>query len=479
MQTLTKQLLDYSQSDYYPFHMPGHKRNHTLPVHDMLSMDITEIDDFDNLHHAKEILKTGMERAATLYHADHSYFLVNGSTCGILSAISAVTKQGDTILMARNSHKSAYHAAILKELHLHYLYPEPIPETEINGGISPEETERFLSLYPEIKAVFITSPTYEGIVSDVDTIAKIAHSYNIPLIVDEAHGAHFGFSKGFPASAVTQGADLVIQSLHKTLPALTQTALLHLNGKRVNQKCLESYLRIYQTSSPSYLLLSSIDSCLSLLETNSIPLFHEYEKRLNHIREELSKLHYIFIPTIKKNNKTCVFSVDNSKLLLSCHHPSMDGKKLYQTLRECYHLQCEMCMGSYVLAMTSIMDTEEGFNRLIQALKEIDESLAKIPIKNQTKPIFTSPQIHLLTECSIAESQNHHSTWISLSKSEGTICSAFIYLYPPGIPLIVPGERISKKILDCITQYQNHGFELVGIKENKIKILQLQKGNIT
>ena len=285
--TLIETLIQYNQSSYYPFHMPGHKRNSTLPFPDALSIDITEIDGFDNLHHPKGLLKTRMEYASKLYHADNSYFLINGSTCGILSAISAVTHTGDTILIARNSHKSVYHAAYLNQLHLIYLYPESISNCEINGGISPEKLKQQLLNSPEIKAVFLTSPTYEGIVSDITTIAEIVHMFHIPLIIDEAHGAHFGFCDAFPQSAITQGADLVIQSLHKTLPALTQTALLHQKGNFVCKTRLEKFLSIYQTSSPSYLLMASIDYCLTILE-NGEKLMQEYANRLTITRKKLS-----------------------------------------------------------------------------------------------------------------------------------------------------------------------------------------------
>lgn len=472
--TLTEALTAYTQSDYYPFHMPGHKRNHALASFDVLSMDITEIDGFDNLHHAEGILKEGMERAAKLYHADASYFLVNGSTCGILSAISAVTHPGDTILLARNSHKSAYHAAYLNQLHINYIYPESIPECEINGGISPEKIKKQLTNFPEIKAVFLTSPTYEGVVSDIAAIAEIVHSFHIPLIIDEAHGAHFGFCDTFPQSAVTQGADLVIQSLHKTLPALTQTALLHQNGSLVSKSRLEKFLSIYQTSSPSYLLMASIDSCLTLLETKGRTLMEDFSKKLLDFRRELSTCRYIFLEDIHKTIENEVFTVDNSKLLLSCRNQNMSGKALYHELREHYHLQCEMCMGNYVLAMTSCMDTAEGFSRLLSALKEIDKKLESCTLQEVHTKYLSSPQIHLETVFSIAESETYPSIWVPLDKAKNRISADFIYLYPPGIPFVVPGERFSSEVLDQIVCYQEHGFDVFGINKRQVCVIELK-----
>ena len=237
MERLYDKLKAYSESDFYAFHMPGHKRNKTLLGIELpYDLDITEIDGFDDLHHADGILKEEQERAARVFGAEESHFLVNGSTVGILSAIAGVTNKGDQILVARNCHKSVYHAIYMNELNPVYLYPRFDSELQLNIEISAEDVRRALNRYPQIRAVMMVSPTYDGIVSDVAEIAKAAHEKGLPLIVDEAHGAHFGFDPYFPKSANIYGADLVINSLHKTLPALTQTALLHVNGEMVKRR---------------------------------------------------------------------------------------------------------------------------------------------------------------------------------------------------------------------------------------------------
>lgn len=233
---LDEALIEYGSSDIYPFHMPGHKRQR-LGEFCPEEIDITEIDGFDNLHHAGGILKEGQERLASLFGSDESFYLINGSTTGILAAICGCMKKGGRILVGRNCHKSVYHAACLMEARAAYLYPEPT-DFGIQGSILPEEAERKLSEYPDVQAVVITSPTYDGVVSDIEAIAKIVHAHGIPLIVDAAHGAHFGFSDGFPQKAIALGADLSVESLHKTLPCYTQTAVLHMrkavDGMRMN-----------------------------------------------------------------------------------------------------------------------------------------------------------------------------------------------------------------------------------------------------
>ena len=249
---LYDKLLKYSQTDYYGFHMPGHKRNKALMNCSLpYELDITEIDGFDDLHHAKEILKEAQERAAQLYHADETCYLINGSTAGILSAVLGCTSKGDRILVARNCHKSVYHAVYMNELEPVYLYPQFYAEIELNGPIDSESVRQALKQYEDIKAVVITSPTYDGVLSDVKAIAKVVHEKGIPLIVDEAHGAHFGLHPYFPDNSKKKGADVVIHSLHKTLPALTQPALIHMNGKLIDKRRTQQFLNMVKRSSTS------------------------------------------------------------------------------------------------------------------------------------------------------------------------------------------------------------------------------------
>ena len=260
---LYKKLESYGRSDFYPFHMPGHKRNPLAVDGDFpVERDITEINGFDNLHHAEDLLKRAQEDVARLYGVPESFYSINGSSGAILAAVSAAVGKGGQILIARNCHKAVYHAIYLRDLGATYIYPHEDPRLGINGGISPSRVEMYLAENPEIEAVLITSPTYDGIVSDVARIAEVVHNHGIPLIVDEAHGAHFHFSDYFPVSAAELGADVVINSVHKTLPCLTQTGVIHLCSDRVSREKLIRFLGIYQSSSPSYVLMSSIDACM-------------------------------------------------------------------------------------------------------------------------------------------------------------------------------------------------------------------------
>ena len=277
MRSLWDPLTHYGTSEILPMHMPGHKRKSGF-MHGIGRYDITEVKGFDDLHHPEGILREAMEDAAALYKSDASYFLVNGSTAGILSAVTAVTRPGDRILLARNCHKSALNAVTLRGLKPLWLMPPAVSELGVYGSIDPKDVEKALSEHRGIAAVFIVSPTYEGIVSDVASIAEIAHRFGVPLIVDAAHGAHFRFGKAFPQDALSCGADIVIESLHKTLPALTQTAILHIRSSLVNKEKVEFALQAYQSSSPSYLLIASAVECLRIMEERGEELMAEYSR---------------------------------------------------------------------------------------------------------------------------------------------------------------------------------------------------------
>ena len=376
MNYLDMVLDQYSRTDFYPFHMPGHKRQvHTEYLSNPYAVDITEITDFDNLHHAEGIIKENQDMAAELYHADKTWFLINGSTAGILAAVSACTSRGGKLLMARNCHKAVYHAAYLRGLETSYIYPSYEPACGLNGRISPDDVEKVLQENAGIEAVIITSPSYDGVVSDIEQIAKMVHSYGIPLIVDEAHGAHFAFGEYFPTSALDLGADIVIHSLHKTLPAMTQTALLHKKGNRVSGERLEEFLGIYETSSPSYILMGGISYCLRFLKEQGKQKFEMFQENLKWAREKMKTmkvLHLVGEELIEEND---IFDLDYSKMIISTVNADINGPQLHEILRKKYHLEMEMEAEQYVLALTSVMDSREGFDRLVKALLEIDESL--------------------------------------------------------------------------------------------------------
>ena len=516
---LYEALTEYCSTDAYPFHMPGHKRRAAF-LCDPASIDITEIDGFDNLHHAESLLQEAQMRAASLYDSNETHFLVNGSTAGILAAIGSCAVPGGCLLMARNSHRSAFNAAALYQVRTAYLYPErygfgthsgspdtgmdsgsPGTDTEagslkhagfpciddLNGPIDPAGVEEALSRLEDVCAVFVTSPTYDGVVSDIVEIARVTHRHGVPLIVDEAHGAHFGMHRLFPASSVTLGADLVIHSLHKTLPALTQTALIHVNGPLVDRERLRYLLSVHQTSSPSYVLMASIDQCICLLLKRGNSLFDAYATRLQQFYQETKLTGLSFLKTD-----------DPSRILV--RPPDASALPLYHSLRERFHLQPEMAAVSYVLLLSSVCDDDEGLSRLSDALLSLDAEYtattsagrSAIPEKparagtltwqNQTEPAkagtFTVPVYAMpktTAHCTISQAQYSRSEAVLFSESEGKVSAEFLMLYPPGVPLLVPGERIRAETIRFALEMHQRGYTLTGPADyslQQIRVIQ-------
>ncbi|MDD3173733.1 MAG: aminotransferase class I/II-fold pyridoxal phosphate-dependent enzyme [Herbinix sp.] len=475
MDRLYDKLISYNEQDYYPMHMPGHKRNTELmQMADPYKIDITEIEGFDNLHQAEGILKQLSTRLSRLYGAESSFPLVNGSTVGILAGISAATNRGDKVLLARNCHKSVYHAVVLMGLVPIYCYPPQIDEIPANGGIYPGEVEEVLINNKEITLVVITSPTYEGIVSDIKAISEAVHRHGALLLVDEAHGAHFGFHEDFPKSAVGMGADIVIQSLHKTLPAFTQTAVLHSNLTRLNNK-IEKYLNIYQSSSPSYLLLAGIDRCISILEDQGQVLFSSYYRMLKEFYHSMKDLQNLKLLEPNLIGQYAIYDLDLSKITISVRDTQLSGHQLQTILREKYHIIMEMETPDYVLGMTSICDTKEGFSRLSDALVAIDRELTVTHNRDRQQSITMKRPVQVMP---LAEAmlpmEEYKSEQIQLDDCCDRVSAAFISMYPPGTPLIVPGERIDKEILNYIKWIQQEGITITGLcgeARNEIEVV--------
>ncbi|MDE6969558.1 MAG: aminotransferase class I/II-fold pyridoxal phosphate-dependent enzyme [Eubacterium sp.] len=465
---LYERLSAYARTDVYPFHMPGHKRadlNFTNPY----KIDLTEIDGFDNLHFAEDILLKAQKKLEKIYHSRKSYYLINGSTCGILSAIGTLTKPEDHVLIARNCHKSVYNAVKLFHLKADYVYPK-IMNCGIQGNIEPEQLEQILEKQKNIRLVVITSPTYDGIVSDIRKIADITHKYHAYLIVDEAHGAHFSLSEYFPESAVSQNADLVIHSLHKTLPGFTQTAALHVTSNRIDEKQyeqLEEMLRIFQSSSPSYLLMAGIDRCVDMIERSGSQLFEKYQKNLIRYYKACEKLIHLHVLTEKDYEEYQIPAADHGKILIRTDSTSLDGRQLYHLLADSYHLQMEMYSARYVLAMTSIMDTQEGFDRLFWALLEIDRQLDEDDQEQTAQTEHFLEKVYGVREkvLEISDIVHYNIEETDLHCCAGKICAEYIYLYPPGIPMIVPGEKLTDEFVKTLEKCCQMRLQLAGMKD--------------
>ena len=480
MERLYDRLSAYQASDYYGFHMPGHKRQASWGDNLPFGIDITEIEGFDDLHHASGILKDAQELTARVYGAEESRFLVNGSTVGILSAILGCTKKGDKILFARQCHKSVYHAVYLNELNPVYLYPEFDEDLHLNTSISVSAVKTALMEHSDIRAVVIVSPTYDGVISDVEGIAAVVHAYGIPLIVDEAHGAHLGFHPYFDKNALAKGVDVVIHSVHKTLPSLTQTAILHVQGELADRRRIFRYLDMLQSSSPSYVLMASIDNCVHLLAEKRDEMFVPYVKRLQEARAQLKRMKYLKLLETEH--------YDWSKIVVSAKGVGLSGRELYRILRVKYHLQMEMAAGTYVIAMTSISDTDEGFQRLVKAFLEIDSEIGlKNGQMNASKQMALNDVVEAMEDAMGRLPKNpqvmnsaraleiplEETEMVLWEESVGRISVEYAYLYPPGSPLIVPGEQVTEEAVRLLQDYRKVGFSIEGLEKDDY--LRVQK----
>ncbi|MBR3305842.1 MAG: decarboxylase [Lachnospiraceae bacterium] len=444
---LYDELEAWAENGRLPFHMPGHKRRGSGHYDEWFRHDITEIPGFDCLGEASGILKEAQERAAELYGADRSFYLVNGSTAGILAAISAAVSRGGCILMQRSCHYSACHAALLRDLDVVWLYDD-------DGPIELKDVKYAMFENPDIEAVFLTSPSYDGESLPLREIAEYVHFLGKPLIVDSAHGAHFGLAEGLPASAVAEGADYTIMSLHKTLPAPNPAALLHIKGEMADEEKVKDFLKIYQTSSPSYPLMAAMDDCIGLMKKEGAKLFEDFLKRRKSLDEKLKGLEHIRIPGLSDPG------LDPCKLAL--YPENGDGDKLAEGLHR-EGIEYEMGSADHVLLILTIADGDEEFEILAEAMKRVDAECS-----GRRRVYLQDPVVRPMIAALMSEAAEEEYSWEELRNCEGAVSAGFIYEYPPGRPLIVPGEVFMREELEYIRKRSDR---LTGVKDGKIRVV--------
>ena len=441
--TLLEHLKAYTNT-LLPMHMPGGKRRFVsrLPY----EWDVTEVEGTDDLHDPRGILLEMQNRAASLWGAEKSFVTVNGSTGGLLAAVRA-TGEGE-ILMGRNCHKAVYNAVTLCRRRAHYLLPH-------EGEILPAEVEEALEKHENITTLLITSPTYEGVISDIEAIARICRARGVTFIVDEAHGAHLGFS--FGESAVKMGADIVVQSLHKTLPALTQTALVHC--KEAFAPAMARELAVFESSSPSYMLMASADECFAFLASEAgKKAMKDYQSNLLTVREKLKNglKHFRLLDSPR---------YDMGKLVILTEGTNLSGKALADALREDYKIETEMALPHSLTAMTSVCDTEKELNAFADAVLALDKQASLAPAA--VLPALSLPE----QACPPWEVRNAEGTLCPLEQTAGKLSLAYLWAYPPGIPLLVPGERVEEALLDTVKHYAQAGIPLRGLQDGCLKVL--------
>ena len=438
MQSILQKQCEQLAAERYPLHMPGHKRRQPpAPGLGCYAFDLTEIDGADDLHDADGILAQAMGRTAALYGSARCWYLVGGSTVGLLAGIRAVAPFGSEVIVARGCHKAVYHALELGHLTAHYVTAPVVEAFGVYGSIPPAAVEAALAAHPRARCVILTSPTYEGVQSDVAAIAALCHARGVPLLVDEAHGAHylpFAEPLGWRGGAVAAGADLVVQSAHKTLPSLTQTAWLHRNGTLVDPAAVDRQLDVFETSSPSYPLLVSLDGCTGWLRENGPAAFAAWRARLDRFAAAARRWHNTPVLGLGPERRD-FFAFDDGKILLRI------GAAGAAQLRAA-GFEPEMVCGPNVLAMTSPCDDGDALDRLADWLGERDAA-APPPRAGALLPA-PGP-----ARCTIAEALDRPAATMPLAEAVGKTAAEYVWAYPPGVPLVAPGEQVTDAFVEA------------------------------
>ncbi|MGL5415805.1 MAG: aminotransferase class I/II-fold pyridoxal phosphate-dependent enzyme [Clostridium sp.] len=466
----------YKSQRIVPFDVPGHKQgrgNKELREflgEDCLAVDVNSMKPLDNLCHPTSVIKEAEELAAKAFGADDAFFMVNGTTSAVQAMIMTVCKEGDKIIMPRNVHRSAINSLILIGANPIYINPGIHSSLGISLGMSLKDIKKAIEENPDAKAVFVNNPTYYGICSDLREIVKLAHSYGMYVLADEAHGTHFYFDKRLPVSAMEAGADMAAVSIHKTGGSLTQSSMLLMKNDRINPHYARTIINLTQTTSGSYLLLSSLDLARRNLALHGEEIFEEVIAIAEYARNEINKIdgYYAFSKEIV--NKDNIFDFDVTKLTVNTLGIGLAGIEAYDILRDDYGIQIELGDIGNILSIISVGDTRYNIERLVSALSEIKRIYTK-----DKKGIFDHEYINPIVRKSPKEAFYSEKESIPLRECEGRISGEFVMCYPPGIPILAPGELITKEAIECITASKEKGSLVTGPEDMDAKELQVLK----
>jgi lysine decarboxylase len=475
---ILKELEGLSRRNMISFHVPGHKggkifKKYNLErIENIGKFDITEIPGSDNLHAPEGMIKEAQERAKDFYGGDHTFFLVNGTTSGIISMIMAATNPGDKIIVPRDCHKSVISGMILGGVEPIYVKPQICSKLFLSMAITAEAIEGAIKDNPDAKAVLITYPNYYGICSDIEKIAEIVHNHNKILLVDEAHGAHLKLSEDLPISALDAGADIVVHSTHKTLPSLTQSSMLHVKGKRIDIDKLKFMLSLNQSSSPSYLLMAALDMAVNIVAEEGNYLMQKLIGNIKDFREAIDKTEGLDILSKEIIGSYGVKDIDITKLTINMKEIGIDGIKLEEILREKYSIQVEMADIYNVLAVSSIANDKHDFERLARSLKSIHDDRRIAHKKNEMPEFsFMIPKVELLPRDAVYREKKS----IPFIQSGGRISGEYIIPYPPGIPLVCPGEVISQEIIEYAKILKGLEINIIGTSDRSLNTINIIK----
>ncbi len=469
-------LMKYVDDKTVPFHVPGHKQGYGIPDEfrnfigdNAFKIDVTVFKSVDSLHHPTSSIREAERLIADVYNAEYSFFCINGTTVGIQAMIMSAVSHGDKILIPRNVHKSITAGIILSGAIPVYMDPEIDNFLSISHGISFNTVKESLDKHSDVKAVLIINPTYYGVSTDIKKIAELVHSYNIPLLVDEAHGPHLIFNEKLPICAMDAGADICAQSTHKITSSLTQGSFLHVKSKYIEPSRVRQNLNLLQTTSPSYIILASLDCTRRQLAFKGKELTDRSIELSNYAREEINKIDSLYCFGDELKNGEGFFAFDLTKITINCRKLGISGYDLESTLATKYKIQLEMADAYNGLAVGSFGDTKETIDMLINALRDIREN---IEIKDAKPFEIVMPKIPIQVY-SPREAFQSHKKPVLLKDSINKISGEFLLAYPPGIPVLCPGEIITKEIVDYIEHVKSIGLFVQGTEDPNIEYIRV------
>ncbi len=470
----------YADEGTISFHVPGHKHGEGIPEFTdyvgkkVMNIDLTILPDLDGIFNPTGVIKEAQDLTAAAYGADHAFFLVNGTTSGIQGMIMSVCSEGDEIIVPRNTHKSVTSGLILSGAKPVYIQPEIDPFLGIAKGVEPETVEQALREHPKAKAVFIINATYYGMASNLKRIVEIAHGYNVPVIVDEAHGPHFHFHPTLPLSAMEAGADMSAASVHKLMGSMTQSSVLLLREGYVFPRKVKSVLNLTQSTSPSYVLMASLDVSRKQMVLQGEAMLQRTLDLSERVRTELNQLPGIYVYGQEMVGTPGCYAYDPTKIAINVRELGLTGFEAETFLRERHHLAFELSDFYNLLAIVAIGDSDQTIDRLITGIKDLAAN--RVADAHLTQPIRTLETPELVTLPRDAFYSETRS--VALEDAEGEVSAEIVMAYPPGIPMICPGERVTRDLIDLIQALKHENCRLQGPEDPGIDYLRVIARNV-
>lgn len=471
---LLSALLAACERQHAAFYVPGHKRGRGAPRAilqsfgaSVLRADLPELPELDDLFAPEGVIEEAQVLAAEAFGAERTWFLTNGSTCGVMAAILAACAPGDQILLPRNCHRSAISGLILAGAMP--IFIEPASEAGLAYCVTPQRLEEALAKYPEAKAVMVTSPTYEGVCGDLDAIATLTHAHNLPLLVDEAHGPHFVFHPDLPPSALSAGADLVVQSTHKVLGAMTQAAMLHTQGDRISPQRITQALQWVQSTSPSYLLLASLDAARQQIALQGKQILEHLRTMVETTRQQLQQIEGLSV--LQSQAATPGFAaLDITRLTVGFNDLGLNGLQVDQILHEELAVTAELPTPSHLTFVPSLGTTSADLHQLVKALRQVATAA---PRDLPTPQIAWERESISRPELSPRTAAFAHQEEVAWEQAAGHISAELVCPYPPGIPVLYPGGEIHAADLDYLRQVHAAGGHITGCTDPDLNTLRV------